>query len=463
MDVAQGLVDCDWRVDITSCRTSHEKDVIRIVLIVCVCCYLVLASIGYGILWTRKHYNLTPPGPIIDFRHPDGGVRPKPIESFCALSIAGLLVRAVSIIFVIVDAFPHSTTVQELLSELAVCCSFPCWACFVIGVWYATPKLSSGDNLKFKHPTPSMINFAYFCLVFGPFLLDLPSVISSGTFLAKKHYTESNIAIAVHFITLGGVLLVATAIYFSTLDQLAKAIKEYTVPSGLTMVHVVSPSLDISGSPAFTLSPPTEKEQDELWGNGLRKERNRLISIRNAGTIMLSFYVIIYLTYGIARPLIHSHISSNVIFCVIFNLDPGIPTIYAYFIFSIIYRINTQSSRLHQASIAQRPPMAHITSSNFSNPTNDIFYLRQPGTVGVGSRIPQRTLSDSSMFASSDLSSLGRFDSFSGKYPEPTEYKGFGDTNTTTTTTAGAGAGAGAVIVDIELPSPVQKSTIRFK
>ncbi|ORZ04172.1 hypothetical protein BCR41DRAFT_362986 [Lobosporangium transversale] len=66
--------------------------VIKIVLIVCVCCYLVLAVVGYGILWARNRYKLSPPGPIIDFHHPDGGIRPKPIESFCALSIAGLIV-----------------------------------------------------------------------------------------------------------------------------------------------------------------------------------------------------------------------------------------------------------------------------------------------------------------------------------------------------------------------------------
>ncbi|KAF9359328.1 hypothetical protein BGX26_012613 [Mortierella sp. AD094] len=91
MDVADGLVDCDWRVGISSCSTTHEKNVIRAVLIVCVCCYLILAAIGYSILWARRRYNLTPPGPIIDFHHPDGGIRPKPIESFCVFSIAGLL------------------------------------------------------------------------------------------------------------------------------------------------------------------------------------------------------------------------------------------------------------------------------------------------------------------------------------------------------------------------------------
>ena len=91
MDVADGIVDCDWRIDISSCKNEHEKNVIRVVLILCVGVYLVLAGVGYGILWARHRYNLSPPGPIIDFRHPDGGIRPKPIESFCALSIAGLL------------------------------------------------------------------------------------------------------------------------------------------------------------------------------------------------------------------------------------------------------------------------------------------------------------------------------------------------------------------------------------
>lgn len=91
MDVADGLVACDWRVDITSCENLHERWIITAVLVVCVCFYVVLAVIGYGILWARHRYHLSPVGPIINFRHPDGGIRPKPIESFCALSIAGLL------------------------------------------------------------------------------------------------------------------------------------------------------------------------------------------------------------------------------------------------------------------------------------------------------------------------------------------------------------------------------------
>ncbi|KAG0287784.1 hypothetical protein BGZ98_004492, partial [Dissophora globulifera] len=91
MNVGAGMVDCDWRVDITSCRTDHERIVVRAILILCVCCYMGLACVGCGILWARQRYNLTPPGPIINFRHPDGGIRPKPIESFCALSIAGML------------------------------------------------------------------------------------------------------------------------------------------------------------------------------------------------------------------------------------------------------------------------------------------------------------------------------------------------------------------------------------
>ncbi|KAF9288747.1 hypothetical protein BGZ68_010675 [Mortierella alpina] len=378
MDVADGLVDCDWRVDITSCRSHHEKIVIQAVLILCVCCYLFLAAVGYGILWARNRYNLTPPGPIIDFHHPDGGIRPKPIESFCALSIAGLLVRSLSIFLVIIDAFPHSTTVQELISEIAVCCSFPCWACFVIGVWYATPKLSvPGDNVKIRVPKPKVINSVFFYLLFGPFLLDLPSVISSGTFLSRGQYTKTNIAIAVHFITLGGVLIFATAIFYFTLDQLTRAIAEYTVPSDLNLIHVgVAPAtLDGSGGQTFTLSPLTEtdKEDEEIWDTSLGKVRHRLVSIRNAGTVMLCFYVMIYLIYGIARPLIHTHIVWNVFFCICFNLDPGIPTIFAYFIFSILYHIHSGPPRLRHVYSIPRPPMVHIPSSRPARPLSDSY------------------------------------------------------------------------------------------
>ncbi|KAG0257172.1 hypothetical protein BG011_004090 [Mortierella polycephala] len=411
MDVAHGLVDCDWRVDITSCRTIHEKIVIKVVLIVCVCCYLVLASIGYGILWARNRYNLTPPGPIIDFHHPDGGIRPKPIESFCALSIAGLLVRSISIFLVIIDAFPHSTIVQELISEIAVCCSFPCWACFVIGIWYATPKLSvPGDNLKIRVPNPRVINIVFFYLFFGPFLLDLPSVISSGTFLHRREYTKTNIAIAVHYITLGGVLMFATGIFYFTLNQLAKAIAEYTVPSELTLIHVgVTPAaLDGSGGQTFTLSPLQDGEKEEAIS--LANVRYRLVSIRNAGTVMLCFYVMIYLAYGIARPMIHTHIAWNIFFSVCFNLDPGTPTIFAYFIISILYHINSGPPRLREVYSIPRPPMIHIPSSRPARPLSDsyVFDLHRYPSCGDDMDTSLRTFSKDPVTRSFDLNHFSR-------------------------------------------------------
>ncbi|KAF9922687.1 hypothetical protein FBU30_007201 [Linnemannia zychae] len=390
MDVTW-LVDCDWRVDITSCRSEHEKYAIKAVLILCVCCYLVLALIGYGILWARNRYHLTPPGPMIDFHHPDGGIRPKPIESFCAFSIAGLLVRSLTIFFVIIDAFPHSTTVQELISEIAVCCSFPCWACFVIGIWYATPKLSvPGDNLKIRVPRPRIINFVYFFLIFGPFLLDLPSVISSGTFLSRREYTRTNIAIAVHFLTLGGVILISTGIFYFTLNQLTNAIAEYTVPSELTLVHVgvTQTNPDGTGGQTFTLSPlPVSEKDDDGWDTSLTKVRHRLIRIRNAGTVMLLFYVFMYIVYGITRPLIHQNIAWNVFFCICFNLDPGTPTIFACFIFSILHHINSGPPSLRQVYSIPKPPVIHIPSSRPARPVSDSFLFDLHRSPSGGSRV----------------------------------------------------------------------------
>ncbi|KAF9175845.1 hypothetical protein BGX21_003914 [Mortierella sp. AD011] len=276
------------------------------------------------------------------------------------------------------------------------------------------------DGVKIRVPPPSVINSVFIYLLFGPFLLDLPSVISSGTFLAQKKYTNANTAIAVHFLTLGGVLLVATIIYYFTLDQLTKAMAEYTVPSELTLVHVgVSPNVEFSGGQTFTLSPPTEreKEEDEIWDTSLAKARHRLISIRNAGTAMLSFYVIIYSIYGISRPLIHSHIVWNIVFCVVFNLDPGTPTIYAYFIFSILYHINARSSCLPQTDPLPRPPMVHIPASRPSRPRSDsyLFDLRRPSVAGVGPSIPRRSPSMRSVTRSMDLHSLSRADTITDK------------------------------------------------
>ncbi|KAI7828782.1 hypothetical protein BC939DRAFT_50230 [Gamsiella multidivaricata] len=331
------------------------------------------------------------------------------------------LVRSLSIILVIIDAFPHSTIAQELISEIAVCCSFPCWACFVIGVWYATPKLSvPGDNVKIRVPRPKVINSIFFFLLFGPFLLDLPSVISSGTFLARGQYTKTNIAIAVHYITLGGVLLSATGIFYFTLNQLAKAIEEYTVPSELTLVHVrLSPTVDLPGGQTFTLSPlsESEKEDEKLWDSSLVKVRHRLISIRNAGTVMLCFYVMIYLIYGITRPLIHAHIVWNVFFCAFFNLDPGTPTIFAYFIFSIMYHINAGPPRLRQVYSVPRPPLVYMPSSRPDRPIDDsfIFDLHRPNTAGVGSDFSQWSPSKDSAIRSLDLGPLSRLEGIDEK------------------------------------------------
>lgn len=120
----------------------------------------------------------------------------------------------------------------------------------------------------------------FFYLLFGPFLLDLPSVISSGTFLSRRQYTKTNLAIAIHFTTLGAVLMVATAIFFFTLNQLAKAIEEYTVPSDMTLVHVVGTppgTPESPENPLFTLSPLPENERaDQDWDNSLAKVRSRV-------------------------------------------------------------------------------------------------------------------------------------------------------------------------------------------
>ncbi|KAG0234050.1 hypothetical protein BGW42_006916 [Actinomortierella wolfii] len=362
MDVWNGIVKCDWRVDTSDCPRPHEYMLMQVVLGVCVVFYLVLAVIAYGILWARKHYRLTPPGPVIDFKQPDGSIRPKPIEAFCVFSIAGLLIRSVSIILVIIDAFPESTIVKELLSEISVCCAFPSWASLVIGIWYATPNLSSpGDNLRVRIPRPKIVNIIFFYLLFGPFLLDLPSVISSGTFLMKHEYVKANIAIAVHFITLGTVLLLATGLFYFTLNQLAEAIAEYSMPPDLINIHVgVTPTaLDGSGGEIFTLSPlPESEREDSVWGTDLSKVRVRLLKIRNVGTVVLFFYVAIYLAYGIARPKIHSHIVWNVFFCVCFNLDPGTPTIFIFFILSILHHRRTEAPKLRQVYSSGGTPVA---------------------------------------------------------------------------------------------------------
>ncbi|KAG0044310.1 hypothetical protein BGZ83_010472 [Gryganskiella cystojenkinii] len=237
--------------------------------------------------------------------------------------------------------------------------------------------------------------FAY--LLFGPFLLDLPSVISSGTFLSRQQYTKTNISIATHFITLAVVITVAMIIFWLTLDQLAKAIAEYTVPSDMTLVHVgVTPvALDGTGGQTLILSPLSESEkEDQIWDTSLAKVRLRLISIRNAGTIMLCFYILIYLVYGIARPMIHEHVVWNVFFCVCFNLDPGTPTIFIYFIFSILYHINqgppkmphvyatSASCGAEMTNAIPSPPILHIPSSRSVRPRSDsyLYDLQRPAT-----------------------------------------------------------------------------------
>ncbi|KAF9109268.1 hypothetical protein BGX27_007789 [Mortierella sp. AM989] len=198
--------------------------------------------------------------------------------------------------------------------------------------------------------------------------------------------------------------------------KLATAIAEYTVPPELTLVNVgVSPTAHLPGGQSFTLSPPSEreKEEDEIWDTGLSKARNRLIGI---------------------------------LFCLVFNLDPGTPTIYAYFIFSILYRINTRSSRLHQPSSISRPPMAHIQSSRRARPISDsyLFDLRRGSAAGVGDDFPQRSLSKNSVVRSMDLSSLSRIDSII-------------DRNNDTAQEQGSSIHA---VVDMESFSPKQKSIL---
>ncbi|GJJ77927.1 hypothetical protein EMPS_10286 [Entomortierella parvispora] len=369
MDVADGPVECDWRVDITSCGDGRERTIVQAVLII--------------------------------WRHSPKTNRVLLCPLNCRLARVWD-VRSLSIFLVIIDAFPNSTIVQELISEIAVCCSFPCWACFVIGVWYATPKLSvPGDNMKIRVPRPQVMNSVFAYLLFGPFLLDLPSVISSGTFLSRRQYTKTNISIATHFITLAVVISVAMIIFWLTLDQLAKAIAEYTVPSNMTLVHVgVTPAaLDGSGGQTFTLSPLPESEKEEqIWDTSLAKVRLRLISIRNAGTLMLCFYITIYLIYGIARPMIHEHIVWNIFFCVCFNLDPGTPTIFAYFIFSILYHVHQGPPQLPEVyslgpdtSSVSRPPAMYMPPSRPTRPRSDsyLYDLHRPAThhtFGAGVR-----------------------------------------------------------------------------
>ncbi|KAF9581615.1 hypothetical protein BGW38_001306, partial [Lunasporangiospora selenospora] len=288
--------------------------------------------------------------------------------------------RSLSIFLVIIDAFPHSTIVQELIRISAA----------FLGGTIAIQSVP-GDSLKIRVPKPRVINVIFFYLLFGPFLLDLPSVISSGTFLSRGEYTKTNIAIAVHFITLGGVLMFATGIFYFTLNQLANAIAEYTVPSEMTLVQVgVSPvTLDGVDGQMLALSPITERDMEETVDSSLAKARHRLINIRNIGTAMLCFYVMIYLLYGIVRPLIHSHIFWNVFFCVCFNLDPGTPTIFAYFIVSILYHIRQSPQPLctsHPTELSSgplpRPPMARISSFRRARPRSDSYLFEHHFSMG---------------------------------------------------------------------------------
>jgi hypothetical protein len=116
-------------------------------------------------------------------------------------------------------------------------------------------------------------------------------VISSGTFLSRSEYVRTNIAIAVHFLTLGGVILIATGIFYFTLNQLTNAIAEYTVPSELTLVHVgvIPASPDGTGGQTFTLSPlpESEKEDEDVWDTSLTKVRHR---VRIASTDICGFF-----------------------------------------------------------------------------------------------------------------------------------------------------------------------------
>lgn len=104
---------------------------------------------------------------------------------------------------------------------------------------------------------------------------------------------------------------------------------------------------------------------------------------------MLCFYIMMYLIYGIARPMIHEHMVWNIFFCVCFNLDPGTPTIFAYFIFSILYHVHQGPPQLHQVyssgpdmSSVSRPPAMYMPPSRTRRPRSDsyLYDLHRPAT-----------------------------------------------------------------------------------
>lgn len=146
----------------------------------------------------------------------------------------------------------------------------------------------------------------------------------------------------------------------------------------------------------------------------------QLIGIRKAGTVMLLFYVVIYLIYGITRPLIHSHVALNVIFCMIFNLDPGTPTIFAYFIISILIHVNTGPPRLREVYSVPRPPLVYLPASRPNRPINDsyIFELHRSGSNSILTEFSLRTSSKESNIRSVGIGPLNRLDAIDEKDPE---------------------------------------------
>lgn len=102
---------------------------------------------------------------------------------------------------------------------------------------------------------------------------------------------------------------------------------------------------------------------------------------------MLLFYVFIYVIYGITRPMIHQNIVWNVFFCIVFNLDPGTPTIYAYFIFSIVHHVNSGPPALRHVYSIPKPPVIHIPSSRPARPLSDSFLFDLHRSPSDSSRI----------------------------------------------------------------------------
>ncbi|ORZ04173.1 hypothetical protein BCR41DRAFT_200044 [Lobosporangium transversale] len=149
---------------------------------------------------------------------------------------------------------------------------------------------------------------------------------------------------------------------------------------------------------------------------------------------MLCFYTVIYLIYGITRPLIHTHVAWNVLFCVVFNLDPGTPTIFAYFIFSILYHINTGPPRLREVYSVPRPPMVHVPNIRPNRPISDsyLFELHRTNPTGLDIDFTQWSPSKDSIMRSLDLNPSCRLDTVDEKDTESNQDQG-SSTHTATT------------------------------